>query len=159
MLIKSSFCAQAMAPMSQQERSPLLARLLFQLLETHASDWTPDQAAVTLNARMDARLVPSPASTDGVFPVCWVSGQHTGEYTARHALTAGMQRRHAPELRAPGGAGRHVWGARAGGIAGASDRARLGPHAGAAVLLVTCADHQRCLLNHQTPLAEEGAPR
>ena len=47
------------------ERSPLLEALPFRLLQTHPTGWTPDQAVVTLNARMDARLVPSPASSDG----------------------------------------------------------------------------------------------
>lgn len=37
----------------------------FQLLPTHESPWTPDQAKVALSARMDARLVPSPASPGG----------------------------------------------------------------------------------------------
>lgn len=38
----------------------------FQLLPTHGTSWTPSQAKVTLSARMDARLVPSPASPGGV---------------------------------------------------------------------------------------------
>ena len=37
----------------------------FQLLPTHGTVWTPSQAKVTLSARMDARLVPSPASPGG----------------------------------------------------------------------------------------------
>lgn len=37
----------------------------FQLLSTHDSTWTPDEAKVTLNTRLDARLVPSPASPSG----------------------------------------------------------------------------------------------
>jgi len=48
----------------------------FQLLPTHDTTWTPHQAKVTLNARMDARLVPSPASPGGTiallfFPCLW----------------------------------------------------------------------------------------
>ena len=37
----------------------------FQLLPTHDSTWTPEHAKVTLNARLDGRLVPSPASPGG----------------------------------------------------------------------------------------------
>ena len=37
----------------------------FQLLPTHDSTWTPAHAKVTLNARLDGRLVPSPASPGG----------------------------------------------------------------------------------------------
>lgn len=37
----------------------------FQLLPAHASTWTPEHAQVTLNARLDGRLVPSPASPGG----------------------------------------------------------------------------------------------
>ena len=37
----------------------------FQLLPTHSTMWSPEQAKVTLNARLDACLVPSPASPGG----------------------------------------------------------------------------------------------
>ncbi len=37
----------------------------FQLLPTRSTAWRPDQAKVILNARMDAALVPSPASPGG----------------------------------------------------------------------------------------------
>ena len=37
----------------------------FQLLPTHDSTWEPNEAQVTLSARLDARLVPSPASPLG----------------------------------------------------------------------------------------------
>ena len=47
------------------EHAPLLDMFPFRLLQTQPTDWTSDQAVITLNARMDARLVPSPASPDG----------------------------------------------------------------------------------------------
>ena len=37
----------------------------FRLLETAGIDWTPDGLQPTVNARVDARLVPSTASPDG----------------------------------------------------------------------------------------------
>lgn len=38
----------------------------FRLLETHATEWIPDELKVTVNVRVDARLVPSLASpSDG----------------------------------------------------------------------------------------------
>ena len=37
----------------------------FEFLRTHDTAWTPDQVQVTLNARCDARIVPSPASPQG----------------------------------------------------------------------------------------------
>lgn len=37
----------------------------FRLLETGATEWSPDGVQPTLNARVDARLVPSLASPDG----------------------------------------------------------------------------------------------
>lgn len=125
-------CAQAMALMSQQERTPLLAQLQFQLLETHASDWTPDQADVTLNARMDARLVPSPASPDGRSCLLHAAAFLQKGIAADMCSLQQCVRRRTPELCAPGCPGRPLRGVRAGGTAGASDRARLGPHAGAA---------------------------
>ncbi len=37
----------------------------FRLLETAGTDWSPDGLQPTVNARVDARLVPSPTSPDG----------------------------------------------------------------------------------------------
>ena len=42
----------------------------FRLLETHATEWTPIKLKPTLNVRVDARLVPSPANPDGAAGFC-----------------------------------------------------------------------------------------
>ena len=42
------------------------AQLPLQPLATHESPWTPDAVACALNARLDARLVPSEAAPDGL---------------------------------------------------------------------------------------------
>ncbi|BDA51114.1 hypothetical protein COCOBI_17-3340 [Coccomyxa sp. Obi] len=42
------------------------ASVPFTLLKTHATEWTPNGLQPTLNVRVDARLVPSPESPDGM---------------------------------------------------------------------------------------------
>ena len=65
------------------ERAMLLEAFPFRPLQMHPTDWTPDQALVTLNARMDARLVPSSASPDGINTVHTMSDP----YGAMRAFT------------------------------------------------------------------------
>ena len=104
--------AQGMAPAAKPPSPPpLLAQFPFRRLETHASDWKADDATVALNARMDARLVPSPASPDGAPQLtehactCQALPMHAPVWGHSSLTTTPCQCRHAAELCSPGGAG------------------------------------------------------